>query len=185
MNVINCIKECQKCNLYINQTPLIDRTTKAQVFFVGISAKIAKSDDEMPLSPTTNSGMLIQKVEELCPNIGIYKTNLVKCVPLDDDGKLRYPTKEEINHCFENLLVELQEIKPKIVFLLGNKVISTIESHMKVKFSKWDGFDFQYKKINGIYYIPIQHPSYIYVYKRKQIEEYVNAIVQSINKIMA
>ncbi|MBE5704597.1 uracil-DNA glycosylase family protein [Blautia luti] len=65
--------------------------------------------------------MLIQKIEELCGEVITYKTNLVKCLPLTEEQKLRYPNRKEIDSCFEHLVGEIQAMSPKIVFLLGEK----------------------------------------------------------------
>ena len=51
-----------------------------------------------------------------------YKTNLVKCLPLTEQQKLRYPSKKEMDKCFDNLVSEINAMSPKIVFLLGEKV---------------------------------------------------------------
>lgn len=112
--------------------------------------------------------MLIQKIEEMCEEVITYKTNLVKCLPLTEQQKLRYPNKKEIDCCFEHLLSEINAMSPKIVFLLGEKVYSSVGKHLKIEFEKWDDFDYHYKEFEGTYYVPIHHPSYIYVYKRKK-----------------
>ena len=41
-----------------------------------------------------------------------YKTNLVKCLPLTEEQKLRYPNKKEIDSCYEHLAEEIQELSP-------------------------------------------------------------------------
>lgn len=178
------IRDCKKCNLYCNQLPLIDTKDKADVFFVGLSAKIIKEKGDIPLSSNTNSGMIIKKIEDLLKPISIYRTNLVKCVPLDEKDKLRYPAKGEINSCINNLICEINTIKPKIVFLLGEKVTSAVENYSNINFDKWDDFNYKYKMLNDVYYVPIHHPSYIYVYKKKQIEEYVIAVKDVVNLIL-
>lgn len=182
--MIEQIRKCKKCSLCFNQEPLLDVEKKCQVFWVGLSAKKVISNTDLPLAPETNSGMLIQKIEQTCENIITYKTNLVKCLPLNNEQKLRYPNSEEIDCCFENLISEIQTMSPKIVFLLGEKVYSTIEKKMKMEFDKWHGFEYHYKEINGIYYVPIHHPSYIYVYKRKEIQEYIDSVEKIITQLL-
>ena len=75
--MIEQIRRCQKCGLCKNQEPLLDGTRECQIIWVGLSAKKVESDEEIPLSPETNTGMLIKKVEDLCENVTTYKTNLV------------------------------------------------------------------------------------------------------------
>ena len=81
--------------------------------------------------------------------------------------------RKEIDSCFEHLVGEIQAMSPKIVFLLGEKVYSSVGKHLKINFEKWDEFEYHYKKYEGTYYVPIHHPSYIYVYKRKRMDEYI------------
>lgn len=178
------IRNCQKCNLCYNQRPLLDTEKKCQVFWVGLSAKKIVSDAEKPLSPETNTGMLIQQIEETCRDVATYKTNLVKCLPLNEQQKLRYPNKKEIDSCFENLIHEINLLSPKLVFLLGEKVSSTIEKKMNLDFEKWQEFDYHYRESNGIYYVPIHHPSYIHVYKRKDVDDYIESVEKIIKQLL-
>lgn len=178
------IRKCQKCGLCLNQKPLLDTERNCQVFWVGLSAKKALSDLEIPLSPETNTGLLIHKIEAELAKVTTYKTNLVKCVPLDEKQKLRYPNKKEIDSCFNNLQKEIDKLAPKIVFLLGEKVYSSVGRHLNMKFDKWDEFDYSYKEYNGIYYIPVHHPSYIHVYKRKKMDIYIKSIKQIVSSLL-
>lgn len=182
--MIEQIEQCQKCGLCLNQRPILETKKECQVFWVGLSAKMIKSSDEIPLSPHTNTGMVIQKIEETLGAVSTYKTNLVKCVPLNEQHKLRYPNKKELDTCFFNLQKEIQELSPQIVFLLGEKVCSTVGKHFNIKFDKWDEYNYSYKQCDGIYYVPIHHPSYIYTYKRKTMEQYINSIGNIINFLL-
>lgn len=182
--MVDQIYKCERCGLCNNQKPLLDVEKKCEVFWVGLSAKKKTFDNEIPLSPETNTGMLIKQIEEMCEHVDTYKTNLVKCLPLNDQEKLRYPNKCEIDNCFDNLMTEIKLMSPRIVFLLGEKVYSSVEKHLMVKFDKWNDFEYHYKKINNIFYVPIHHPSYIYVYKRKQIHEYICGVEKIINILL-
>lgn len=183
--MIEQIRKCQKCGLCFNQKPLLDAEKECQVFWVGLSAQKMKNDMEIPLSPETNTGMLIQKIEQMCETVVTYKTNLVKCLPLTKEQKLRYSSKGEIDSCFEHLVSEIYIMSPKIVFLLGEKVYLSVEKHLKIDFEKWDEFEYHYKKYKGTYYVPIHHPSYIYIYKRKQIDKYIESVKKIINELLS
>lgn len=98
-------------------------------------------DDEIPLSIETNSGLVIHEVGMLLEDAKCYNTNLVKCLPLDEKSKLRYPNQKEIDACFVNLEKEIAELSPKIVFLLGEKVYSSVGRHLNLTFDKLDGFN--------------------------------------------
>lgn len=47
-----------------------------------------------------------------------------------------------------------------------------------------DKFDYKPILKDSIHYVPIHHPSYIYIYKRKQIEKYFESITKIIEKIL-
>ncbi len=182
--MIEQIRNCQKCGLCFNQKPLLDEEKECQIFWVGLSAKKVNSDTELPLSPETNTGKIIQQVEKKCSKVITYKTNLVKCLPLTEKYKLRYPNKREIDCCYEHLINEIYAMTPKIVFLLGEKVYSTVAKKKKIMFERWREFEYYHKEIEGVCYVPIHHPSYIYVYKRKKIQSYIDGIERVINELL-
>ena len=84
-----CRKVCKTCGLYLNQLPVLDFLKSSHIFWVGLSAvQFDKGIEQLPLSPTTRTGALINTIEEtLKTEISFYKTNLVKCVPLKGDEK--------------------------------------------------------------------------------------------------
>ncbi|MBR1926099.1 MAG: uracil-DNA glycosylase family protein [Clostridia bacterium] len=163
---MNILKKCEKCNLYKNQLPLIDNELRGDIMWVGLSAKqVVNVDKSIPLENNTNSGKILEIIEKRLPHLKFYKTNLVKCLPLNMSNQLRYPTTDEMFCCFHNLIYEINKIKPKIIFLLGKKVYDFVCKNIEGK-----GFDYA-----NLFYV--EHPSYIYVYKRKRINDYVDKIV--------
>ena len=167
----NRITKCNKCDISCNQKPLVENMKKSDIMFLGISAKMKEKEDEMPLSENTNSGKLIKKIEERLVeenhNISCYRSNMVKCVPLNEDGKIRYPDNLEIENCIENLEYELNIVKPKLVVFLGRLV----EKYLKKKIIEL-----------GYNVITIYYPSYIYMYRKKEIEKYVEESSKNILK---
>lgn len=159
------ISKCKKCKLCKNQRPLLDKNNSCDIMWVGLSAKkVEDINKTIPLCNDTNSGKIIEKIENKLNDFRFYKTNLVKCLPLDKNNKLRYPTIEEMNSCIENLLLEINNYKPKIIFALGKKTYNFIH-----KYFANNNID-----TSNIYYI--EHPSYIYIYKRKYIDDYMEKI---------
>lgn len=170
------LRECTSCNLCYNQAPLLDKIySNACIMWVGLSAKIVKDiENERPLENNTNTGKIIEKIE--ANNKYFYKTNLVKCPPLYENSKLRYPNKDEMNFCFENLLFELITIKPKIVFLLGSKVANFVLNKLKSKKFKKETNQEILDILENIEFHNIYHPSYIAVYKKKDEDRYVQKV---------
>lgn len=173
--------DCQACGLYCHQKPLTEPLRASQVVCVGLSAKLSSCKDETPLDPRTVSGNIIAQIEQSI-GFSFYKTNLVKCVPLDETDMLRYPTNDEIAHCATHLKGEVEEVQPKVVLLLGNTVASGVAKHRNMETPTFNGYHYHSIEHNGVKYIAIQHPSYIYVYKRKEMQQYVNAVVDAIRK---
>lgn len=159
MKDISKIKDCRRCSLHKNQLPLLDNINNIDVMWVGLSAKgVNDIDKNIPLENNTNSGKIIEKIENNFENINFYKTNLVKCLPLDNNKKLRYPTRKEMDICIDNLLCEISCLKPKIIFLLGNKVSSYLEKYLKNN-----------NMVINSKIITIYHPSYIWIYKKNNL----------------
>ena len=164
----NRITKCNKCDISCNQKPLVENMKKSDIMFLGISAKMKEKEDEMPLSENTNSGKLIKMIEErLLEENNNHRSNMVKCVPLNEEGKIRYPDNLEIENCIENLEYELNIVNPKVVVFLGRLV----EKYLKKKIIEL-----------GYNVITIYHPSYIYVYRKKEIEKYVEESSKNILK---
>lgn len=182
-------KICKACGLYLHQLPAYDNVRTAQVFWVGLSAvQFEDGDEHVPLSPFTRSGALIASVQKpLSEEISFYKTNLVKCVPLNKElDKIRYPLEHEMEKCFPNFEHELDVLNPTVVFLLGKQVASFVMKKMGVKQIELPD-DFQYKamQINGTFFVPVHHPSFILVYKRKQLDTYINNIQALCKKLVS
>lgn len=167
---------CQACGLCTTQSPLLAPLVSSQVICVGLSAKAQSFPNEQPLDKRTNSGLVIAQIEQLC-NIQFYKTNLVKCAPIIN-GKLRYPTHEEAKHCIPHLKGEIAELQPKVVLMLGKQV--TKEIAMLRNFTPPAFYNTAIH--HGIHYIAIPHPSYLWIYKRKELDDILNNIATLITE---
>lgn len=132
-----------------------------KVVFVGLSNK----KDKEPFDKTTNSGKIISEVinhlEYEC-----FKLNLVPFAPINKFGKLRYPTKEEIKRSLNYFKKEIEKINPDCIVGLSNIVNNELK---KIK---------EYQSI----LICEKHPSYIYVYKKADLEQYKSNLIDKINK---
>lgn len=156
------------------------------MFWVGLSAvKIEDDELNVPLAPTTRTGALIKQIEgNANSETSFYKTNLVKCLPLKGE-KIRYPSKKEMIDCFPNLLSELEFLKPKIVFLLGKQVSDFTLSMYNQRCQGLDSeFNYASFQIEEVTFVPVHHPSYILVYKRRFVENYISGITSLIAKYL-
>lgn len=127
-----------------------------KVLFIGISNKPGCT----PLQSGTKSGNMIDQIISRL-DAKCYKTNLVNSPPLDEKGKLRYPTQSEMDDGYKDLQELIKTINPDVCVLLGEKTSKYLADKLVS--------------------ISIKHPSYIAVYKRKYQEEYVKDSVKNIS----
>lgn len=155
------------------------------VIWVGLSAKKATNAEIFaPLNIGTNTGKLVAEIEARCPSISFYKTNLVKFPPLDSKWKLRYPTLKECAMCYPELQIEIRIINPRVILLLGNKIATFILNQLGLQMSKLS-YKYQVFEYEERWYVPIHHPSYIMVYKRKEKDLYIQAVKTVIERFVA
>lgn len=96
-------------------------------------------------------------------NANPYITNVVKCRPVNGN-KDRPPTDEEISFCKRLLWMEMLEVKPKVVCLLGKTACKTLlHDYLPDRFLMKDvvGKEFRTTYLPGAVFIPNYHPSYI------------------------
>jgi uracil-DNA glycosylase len=162
------------------------------VCFVGISGKPGVNGPIKPLSEETLSGRIISRVETKLRTIAecsaFFRDNLVKHAPLHN-GKLRYPSPQEMQSEWGFFEQRLAEIKSNIVILLGRLVADFYKDKRKIqmiprpspngRLLKWAGID-----ENGAIILAVAHPSYVGVYARKQIDNYAKLILQTIRGMM-
>lgn len=182
-NPINELKSCTNCELCMNQLPLVHNVSECDVFWLGLSA-VRSIPNDVPLSATTNSGKLIKEIESFLPLVDFYHTNLVKCLPLLNE-KIRYPNTMEMKACYFNLLDEIDYFQPKIIFLLGKQVSNFVLNQFgNTNLSISPTYDYESYKFDNTLLVPVHHPSFILVYKRKNINDYIHGITSIINKVM-
>lgn len=175
-----------KCKLSCPKTSIVSAPIrKAAIMFVGLSAKPDTND----LCPTTNTGKLIGLIEErIASTAGVYRTNAVKCAPLDQAGKLRYPTEGEMLSCLPSLLDEIQTVSPKVIVPLGGQVARFLLKQIgtEMPFAGFgDDFSYDTYRLPFGHAMPIHHPSYIWIYKRKRLDEYVDGVVDGLAGLAA
>ncbi len=136
---------------------MINRKTK--ILFVGLSNK----PNLKPFDTKTNSGKVVDMIIDRL-GCDCFKVNLVNFAPIDENNKLRYPTKIEINDQLAGFIDYLNQLKPDLAISFGTIVSDKLRKIETLK----DKVLFK------------QHPSYIYVYKRKDLDSYIEDIVKDI-----
>ncbi|MBP9760605.1 MAG: hypothetical protein KBD24_04585 [Candidatus Pacebacteria bacterium] len=152
------------------------------VLWVGLSEKPTKNGEQFkPLAPDTASGKVLITIEEKHPTVRFVKTNLVRMAPLDGHGKLRYPTRNECVAHYPQLAVEIASLKPSLVLLLGRQVSTFVLGQTGVDALFPALFSYEAVSRDGVCYAGIHHPSYVSVYRRKQMDQYERAITALID----
>jgi hypothetical protein len=91
-----------------------------RIAFVGLTNKVGKQ----PLDDSTSTGKIISEITYgLGQEIESCRINLVQYAPVDSDGKLRYPNKEEIAEGALSLNAWISNNNPDVIVLLG-KIVS-------------------------------------------------------------
>lgn len=153
---------------------------KPLVYFVGLSAK----PNCEHLAPETRTGYIIEQIIHHLPSIKTVKTNLVRTPPIDQAGKLRYPNPNEMKSGWNELQDEMNQTFPNLLVTLGQQVSFFLRSQMGVQPTKPQlPSDFSYESYlsqSKSYILSVHHPSFVFVYRRKDIENYVENVVLSI-----
>jgi hypothetical protein len=153
---------------------------KPLVYFVGLSAKPMCEH----LAPETRTGNIIEQIIHHIPSIKAVKTNLVKTPPIDQEGNLRYPNPKEMKLGWNELKNEMNQTFPNLLVTLGQQVSFFLRSQMGVQPAKPQlPADFSYESYlsqSKSNILSVHHPSFVFVYRRKDIENYVENVVLSI-----
>jgi hypothetical protein len=153
---------------------------KPLVYFVGLSAK-PKCDH---LAPETRTGNIIEQIIHHLPSVKVVKTNLVKTPPISQEGKLRYPNPEEMKLGWNELQEEMNQTFPLLLVTLGQQVSFFLRLQMGIQPLKPrlpDDFSYEsYLSQSSSNVLSIHHPSFVFVYRRKDIKNYVDNVVQSV-----
>lgn len=96
--------ECNKCQECLNQKILLDFQNNADIMIIGLSARIKKYEDEIPLDSRTRSGKIIDAFENIAQKhcMSVYRTNLVKCAPIDSEKDSDILTIKKLMHVLKN-----------------------------------------------------------------------------------
>lgn len=154
------------------------------IYFIGLSSK----PNCAHLAPETKTGQIINQIIDRIPSVSIVKSNLVRATPIDPSGKLRYPTLTEMKIGWEELKYEIDFFSPLLIVLLGQQVSCFLRSQIGIQPIKSNlPCDYSYQP----YFSPstsiilsVHHPSFIYVYRRKDIDDYINKVALLITSIL-
>jgi uracil-DNA glycosylase len=157
---------------------------KPLVYIVGLSAK----PNCEHLAPDTKTGHIVEQVIHGLPDIEFEKTNLVRLPPVDQEGKLRYPNRSEMKLGWQELRSEIKQTSPNLLVTLGLQVSSFLREQMGVRPVKpCLPPDFSHKTYlsqSSSFILSVHHPSFVFVYRRKHVQKYIENVALSISSLL-
>ena len=172
----NEVKSCRNCNLCQNRTNTVFGcgNKNAKIMFIGEGPGADEDREGLPfvgkagkLMDMAFQGLGIKREE-------VYICNIVKCRPPNN----RTPLKEEANACLNYLRIQVMEVKPKIIVLLGRISLQNIlgkEYKMTASRGKW-------VERKGIYYMPTWHPAALLRDETKKLD-FIRDLKEVVNKL--
>lgn len=151
-------RACARCPLGGRSAPASSPLTLVDVVWVGLSAKKGATE---PLHAATMSGEVLVRVEARTPYLRFYRTNLVKCAPVDDLGRLREPTKVEVRACRPILEEELVATSPRLVVALGGHVGRALGGAALPPVERGAWPVYLARPVDGVLLAVVHHPAYV------------------------
>ena len=154
---------CDKCQLCMHRSQIVFGDGKVNGPAIMIIGEAPGADEDEAGLPFV--GRCGQKLNEILAFAGIkresiYIANSVMCRPPNN----RPPTMEEILACRERLLIQIQEIKPRLIVTMGRIAIQAlIGKELKGPLSQLFAQRFHDITINGksLRFVATYHPSYL------------------------
>lgn len=148
-------EDCDKCSLCSVRNKVVQFKGKipCDVLFVGEAPGMSEDEDGKPF--VGPAGILLQKIVNNASrgyDLRIGYTNLIACIPLDEEGdKVDRPPVESILECKPRLEELIRLAKPGLIVMVGKDPEQWLEKGMKdsVKYDK------------SIETVRIDHPAYI------------------------
>jgi len=127
----NCPLHCQTSNPYV-PTEVVFPSTEAQekgtvdVLFVGEHP--SKIDYRYDLPFAGKSGNVFRReISRISRGkLTFAFSNVVRCPPIDEEGKVRKLTKAELNLCTAYVRADIKQLKPRIIVLMGNAALQML-----------------------------------------------------------
>jgi uracil-DNA glycosylase len=162
------VRSCISCGLYKDvQSPRMKPYGNFKKRILNLGEAPGAEEDRTGKPWQGASGQLLQRtykklgidVFEDCLNV-----NSCHCRPMDNHGKNRPPTNQEVENCRRTTLKIIKEVQPHIIVLLGGSALYSLLGHRWQDnlsgITKWRGFAIPDQDFNA-WLCPTFHPSYI------------------------
>ncbi len=156
------IRDCARCSLCRGRTHAVpgvgDR--KASWLFVGEGP--GRSEDLEGEPFVGSAGKLLDnmlKAMQLARGVDTYIANIVKCRPVDADGRDRPPVQNEVAACRPFLERQIDLIKPTVIVVLGKTAATSLLGlNEETSLASLRGEPHSYQ---GIPVVVTYHPAYL------------------------
>ena len=177
------LKNCNRCSLSETRDKVVvgRGSLDAKVVFIGEAPGQAKSKTGIPF--IGQAGKMFDKIVKA---IGLeendfYVTNVIKCIPLRQNGKNGKPTVEQIVKCGKWLNIQLNRIKPNIIVTLGGYAKNRVLD-LPGPIGKYVGKSFVSEIYNVVFVM--YHPATLLYNKKEYLPKFKRHIAD-LKKLMA
>ncbi|MEM3071917.1 MAG: uracil-DNA glycosylase [Candidatus Bathyarchaeia archaeon] len=158
---MEAVSKCRRCPLYKIRRKAVpgEGPTSTTIMLIGEAPGRREDEEGRPFI-----GPAGRILDELLNQAGlsreqVYISNVVKCIPLTADGKVRTPNRLEIDACSPYLDAQMKIIHPRIVVTLGGTATKHVFEKLGIQagdVSKVHGRVFQTRRFQVM---PTYHPA--------------------------
>lgn len=161
-DIKNQVTECTKCDLCKTRTKSVPGkgNPKSKIIFIGEAPGRSEDKSGEPFVGSAGKKLSTALEKAGITRESIYITNVVKCRPPSN----RVPTIDEKESCKNYLDAEIEQIKPKVICIMGNTAYQSLLGGSNI--TKERG---KFVKKDGLTYFLTIHPAAV-IYNQKLLE---------------
>ncbi len=156
------IRECARCGLCRGRTHAVPGIGDRNASWLFVGEGPGRNEDLEGEPFVGPAGKLLDnmlKALKLARGVDTYIANIVKCRPVDADGRDRPPVRNEVATCRPFLERQIDLIKPRVIVALGKTAaISLLGLNEETSLASLRGESHSYQ---GIPVVVTYHPAYL------------------------
>lgn len=155
---------CELCPLHQNAKEQVvpKGTFHPEIYIVGEAP--GREENEQGIPFVGKSGMYLHKILK---SLGLDESNtrifnVVRCIPLNEQGGIRPPSPEEMEACSRYVFADIAKTKPKVILAVGSTSAQAFLKQNFTRISEVRGKVY-HTEIHGQSYpvVPTYHPAYL------------------------
>ena len=156
------IRECARCGLSLGRTHAVPGIGDRNASWLFVGEGPGRSEDLEGEPFVGPAGKLLDnmlKAMQLARGVDTYIANIVKCRPIDADGRDRPPVQNEVATCRPFLERQIDLIKPTVIVALGKTAATSLLGlNEETSLSSLRGEPHSYR---GIPVVVTYHPAHL------------------------